>query len=224
MSFLPFTTATGIEFRKTIVGEGGLLCRDGTFDSVVAKEIKKSYDSLPIADKIVLDIGGNIGGFARYAALRGAKKVISIEPEESNFKCLQENTRGLGVICLRGCLDKENGETKIYLSTGINAGNTSQTSRRGRFSQTVPKISFTQIMEKYQPESVKIDCEGAEYNIGRASMWHPCVKNVCGEIHISGFGVEKAQQYADEYRDWIVVRAPIIKKTLWHTLGSWKRL
>lgn len=223
MNYLPFTTANGIEYRKTQIGEGGILCREGTYDTAVAKEIKKSYKTLPIKGKIVLDIGGNIGGFARYAAINGAKKVISIEPEESNFKCLQENTRGLGVVCLRGCLDKEDGETKIYLSTGINAGNTSQTSRRGRFSQVVPKISFAKIMSSYQPESVKIDCEGAEYNIGRAFMWPSSVKNVCGEIHISGFGEEVARKYVNEYKDWAVVLAPTIKKTLWHTLGSWQR-
>jgi len=223
MKTLPYTTAARIEHKRVLVGANGLLCREGTYDLAVSKEIKRSYQTLPVHGKIVLDIGGNIGGFARYAALNGAKLVISIEPEESNYQCLQANTAGLNVICLRGCLDRGTGFTKIYLTTGINSGATSQTPRRGRFEQSVPKIDADSILRKYSPESVKMDCEGAEYNIGRADCWPLSVRNVCCEIHIAGFGVTKAQQFVQEYHDWISIRKPIIRENAWHTLGSFQR-
>lgn len=220
---LPYTTNNGVVHKKTIVGKNGLLCREGTYDLEVSKEIHKCYSTLPVNGLVVLDIGGNIGGFARYAAMNGAKQVISIEPEESNFKCLQKNTEGLPVVCVRACLDRENGVTKIYLSTGTNPGNTTQTPRRGRYEQTVDKVSITEILHKYKPQSVKIDCEGAEYNIGFASIWPDFVKNVCGEIHISGFGFEKANQFAIGYSNWRTVIAPKITQTSWHTIFSYSR-
>ena len=38
-----------------------------------------------------LDLGGNIGTFAIYALTKGAKKVISYEPEKDNFEILSKN-------------------------------------------------------------------------------------------------------------------------------------
>jgi FkbM family methyltransferase len=220
---LPFTSSKGVVMKKAILGRDGLLCREGTYDIEVAKEIRKCYASLPVQRKIVLDIGGNIGGFARYAALSGASLVIAIEPEESNFKCMVENTKGLNVKCIRGCLDHEDGNTQIYISDGINAGNTTQTPRRGRFEQSVPKVSISRILNEYKPESIKIDCEGAEYNIGRAGIWPAFVKNVCGELHISGFGYEKALAYSKEYEGWRALISPKITQTNWHTIFSYDR-
>jgi FkbM family methyltransferase len=223
MKLLPFSTSNGIQMRKTLIGANGVICRDGTLDLMVSKEINRCYKTLPVSGKIVLDIGGNIGAFARWAILNGAKQVISIEPEQSNFECLLENTKGLNVVCLRGCLDLDDGFTKIYLSTGTNPGNTTQTPRRGRFEQTVPKVSFHSVMSKYKPESVKVDCEGAEYNIGRASMWPHCVKNVCGEVHINGFGRQAAMNYINEYSGWKKIITPKVSEKAWHTIVSWER-
>ena len=223
MKLLPHTTINGVELLSSIIGANGVICRNGTLDLMVSKEIDRSYKTLPVSGKVVLDIGGNIGAFARWAILRGAKQVISIEPEESNYACLVENTKGMNVVCIRGCLDKSDGVTKIYLTTGRNTGDTSQTPRRGRFEQVVPKVSFDSILEKYKPESVKFDCEGAEYNIARASMWPSCVKNVCGEVHINGFSQKLARDFIAEYSNWEKVKEPKITEKAFYTIVSFKR-
>ena len=40
---------------------------------------------------------------------------------------------------------------------------------------------------------------------------------------IRGFGVNKAQEFVQEYHDWISIRKPIIRENAWHTLGSFQR-
>jgi FkbM family methyltransferase len=176
---------------------------------------------------VVLDVGGNVGAFARHAALAGAKMVVTIEPEQSNFECLLANTEGLpNVVAIRGCLGLEAGECDIWLSAGgRNPGNTSQTQRRGRFAQRVPVVALSEIMTRFRPESVKLDCEGAEYVIGRAALLPDHVRDVVAEVHISGFGVDRAQAFCQEYiaAGWRTTREPKITPTLWHTLGGWTR-
>ena len=50
-----------------------------------------TYDTLPIKDKIVLDVGANIGDTPIYFALHGSKKVIGIEPFPQNYEIAKKN-------------------------------------------------------------------------------------------------------------------------------------
>jgi len=45
---------------------------------------------------VVVDIGSNIGIFARRALQRGASRVYSFEPSSRIFSCLLDNTPGIG--------------------------------------------------------------------------------------------------------------------------------
>lgn len=71
--------------------------RDGTFDGEMAREIFEdryyTCDGWGIpAGGTVLDIGGNIGAFAAYAALKGAGEVHTFEPMPDTFALLVQNT------------------------------------------------------------------------------------------------------------------------------------
>ena len=46
----------------------------------------EEYQTLPVKDRIVIDIGGSIGDTAIYFALKGAKKVIALEPFLLNYE------------------------------------------------------------------------------------------------------------------------------------------
>ena len=50
------------------------------------------YENLPIQNKIVVDIGANIGDSAVYFALKGARKVIALEPFPKSYKMGKKNT------------------------------------------------------------------------------------------------------------------------------------
>lgn len=67
------------------------LFRPGTCDSNVFHDVhvRDEYrlNELDLKDKVCLDIGGHIGSFAYACIQRGAKKVVSFEPDPDNF-CL----------------------------------------------------------------------------------------------------------------------------------------
>lgn len=77
--------------------------RDGTFDGEMAREIFEdryyTCDGWGIpAGGTVLDIGGNIGAFAVYAALKGAAEVHTYEPMPDTFALLEHNIGGFPQI------------------------------------------------------------------------------------------------------------------------------
>lgn len=63
--------------------------------------------------KVVLDLGANIGTFARLCAERGAK-VWAVEPEKKNFSCLLKNTEGLPVTCINSAASGEDSDSTPF--------------------------------------------------------------------------------------------------------------
>lgn len=223
---LPVTLGTTVEMRDTREVLG-VICRDGTYDDFVAKEIGPTYGWMDVVDKTVLDIGGNIGAFAIWAASQGASHVVSFEPEESNFKCLQANAAEFDVVePVRAAVGTEEGTTEIWLSpTGKNPGNTSSVKYRGRVSQgSIPQVPFRGLLEEFRPEVVKIDVEGAEYGFLTEPL-PECVRAVTIEIHLSRpeWRQTEGPRVAALFRDWECVRAPKFEGGHWQTIGAWRR-
>ena len=73
---------------------GPMKGRVDTYDGYVMKEINKAYGMLECEGKVVLDIGANIGCFTKMALEKGAKHVVSVEPEKNNYAMLDLNTAG----------------------------------------------------------------------------------------------------------------------------------
>jgi len=66
----------------------------------VASEIEiwnKYYLPVSVHGKIVLDAGAGNGETALFYLRHGAKRVVAVEKDPTNFRLLQENTRNLGV-------------------------------------------------------------------------------------------------------------------------------
>jgi FkbM family methyltransferase len=147
-----------------IIFQGGLDNGD-----IVNTFFKKDYDNIIVNNKIVLDIGANIGDTSIFYALNGAKKVIGIEPFPKNFDYAQKNIQinnldNVITLLQAGCSSKKEiikidpdyqsnieSEIKIF-KTGID----------------VPMIPLQDIINKYEiPKNsvLKIDCEGCEYDI-----------------------------------------------------------
>ncbi len=59
---------------------------------------ENEYKLRNVSEKIVLDIGGNIGAFSCLSSSNGAKKVIAIEPFKPNCHILRQNTDPYGNI------------------------------------------------------------------------------------------------------------------------------
>lgn len=112
----------------------------------------------------VVDVGANYGFFALRAVELGAKNVYCYEPEINNFNKLKELTSGFPQIKSRrlAVFDESKSEAKIY-----NAG-ISSNMWDGRANENVECISLVEIMSQICCKDnvvLKMDCEGAEYDI-----------------------------------------------------------
>jgi FkbM family methyltransferase len=128
------------------------------------------WDGLNVEDKVVVDVGAFIGDSSIYFALRGASRVIAIEPHPEAYKVMVENIRlngledvitpinaGLsskpGVICIKN-VDVE-GTFGTY--HGLSECDTA-----------VPAITLADLIDKYDVSRdvvLKMDCEGCEYDV-----------------------------------------------------------
>jgi len=134
---------------------------------IYAVFFEKAYDFLPVYDKIVIDIGSNIGDSSIYFALKGAKKVIAIEPLPKNFQLAKKNIQLNDLdnkidLLLSGCSNKQGSLVIDEEKSG--AGSDLKKSDHGI---EIPLITLSDIVSKYDVSSavLKLDCEGCEYDV-----------------------------------------------------------
>jgi len=127
------------------------------------------YKSVPVENKVVIDVGANIGDSAIYFVLRGAKKVICVEPFPRNYELAKKNIEFNNLsskisVILAGCSDR-NGKIKIdpdYKSTD------SSILSHFKVGIEVPLMTLENILNENNLRNdnsliLKIDCEGCEY-------------------------------------------------------------
>ena len=147
------------DMEKDIVFIDGLTFYGGkTNGDIVGVFIKKEYDCLPVKNKIVLDVGASIGDSSIYFILRGATKVIALEPDLELYSLAKKN------IELNGFADK------IEL---IRAG-CSYIDRGDQVNSKPPLMTLQTILDNYsiKPDVLKMDCEGCEYDVILSSSPH----------------------------------------------------
>jgi len=137
-----------------------------TNGDVISVFLHGEYAELPVQGRTVVDIGANIADSSIYFALRGATRVISLEPFPHIFELAKKNVYENGL------------SDKIYLVLAGSSGKlgsirVSQNSvekwilRESSDGVRVPLLTIRSITEHYQvmPGSIlKVDCEGCEYD------------------------------------------------------------
>lgn len=113
--------------------------------------IAKEYEFLPVKDKVVIDIGANIGDSSIYFVTNGASKVIAIEPDQKLFEFASKNVK------LNGFSER------IELINGICVNADAVSPQDGDPSL----VSLQGIIDKSgaTPTILKVDCEGCEYDV-----------------------------------------------------------
>lgn len=166
---IPISLTNGLKF----------IIRARTMDKSVLKEvwIKSIYHKYGIGIEegdTVVDIGAHIGLFSIYASsLSKTGKVYAFEPFPKNFEKLKEhkdlNHQDNLLIFNKAIADKEGVET-LYLSPDNNTGGHSlhlktQTNAITAQVETLSLASFCKNEHIDRIDYLKIDCEGAEFNI-----------------------------------------------------------
>jgi len=130
------------------------------------------YRYINVLGKTVIDVGAYIGVTTIYFALKGARRIIAIEPHPGAFLEMAEN------IKLNGLEDKA-----ILINAGLSAKPGKLCIRDIDIKQTyrtyinpslsspceneVPVITLSDIIEKYNISDaiLKMNCEGCEYDV-----------------------------------------------------------
>jgi len=152
---------------------------------------------------IVVDLGGNIGIFNRWAYSQGASKVISFEPDKRYFKLLELNSHPNSIL-FNAAMSNEMGETILYESNHL-GGSTTQIKTSDTNSYKVRTYNLDYLFESKLIDKIdflKIDTEGAEINIlgGISNENLQKINNISLEYHHSHLG------YNEELRNNLISR------------------
>jgi FkbM family methyltransferase len=166
--------------------------RDDTLDEFVLKENFKQQCYAKYVDFKPhykwLDIGAHIGGFALWASER-ATSILSVEPELDNFErlCMHiENNSVPNVMPMMGAVvGNDDKFRELYVNPLRNTGTHTLIPKRNRPSRTVTAYNVNELLNAGEINAIKIDAEGAEYEILPAIKdWSP-IEAVVLEFHFN---------------------------------------
>jgi len=129
------------------------------------------YESLGIEGRVVVDVGAYVGDSAIYFALKGAKRVIAIEPHPSAFAEMLDNIKLNNmesvIMPVNAGLASKPGKVCVE---NVDVSNTYNIYHRpGDCPNTVPAVTLSDLMDKFgiDPNDavLKMDCEGCEFDV-----------------------------------------------------------
>lgn len=126
------------------------------------------YSRLEVENKIVVDIGGNIGDSALLYAFSGASKVIMLEPQPKFFEYassnIKHNKMSEKIDSINSALGSKHGTIKINYEQ---SGNNFQIPIDDKDGLSIPILTLDEIISQYVEKSfiLKMDCEGCENDV-----------------------------------------------------------
>lgn len=142
---------------------------------------------------IIVDIGGHVGMFSILMGLRHPHaRILTYEAYTPNYELLVKNIESNPVDNVFPFNLAVTGHGKPVTLTGMNrnsGGASMYTTTGDREKVAVPSITLNAIFDAHQIKRcdfLKLDCEGAEYDLlNRFTNWDK-VKLLGGEFHING--------------------------------------
>ncbi len=173
----------GARFKLSLAPQGYVV--EDRSDLIVLEEtlINEDFDLSFDTPHVIVDLGAHAGSFviklrSRYPAAR----VVAVEPAPRTFSRLTRNVGGLpGVTPVNAAVSDKDGEasfTEERLSWG------SRLSPTG--GQTVETMTLARLRARYQLpliDVLKVDIEGAEWDVLRSDADLDGVRHVLIELH-----------------------------------------
>jgi FkbM family methyltransferase len=138
----------------------------------------------------VIDIGGHIGSFSYFITVnKGAKKVITLEPDPDNFNILQYNLQeqiqqGF-VVAFNAGIGHPNLSLSLFAPIHDNTGGMSYTES---VFGSIPSFTLDSLIDLLDdsPILLKLDCEGCEYTALEQCTKLSRINAIVGEFHVRG--------------------------------------
>ena len=131
-------------------------------EKVFAGEYEVNFHS---AEPIIVDIGANVGAFARWASARWANsRIFCFEPIKSNFDMLKRNTADMpNISCFNAAVgSSERTQMMFYGKNNEGEASMFQGVQQSEDGEEVKVIAASELMNCH---ILKIDTEGAEVEI-----------------------------------------------------------
>ena len=120
------------------------------------------------AGKNIIDIGANIGTFSLFVALKGAKKIVAIEPGQEAFdtfkRSIAANNLQNVITPIFAAATAHDGDS-MHFPTRSSPNNTANENEHSIAIHTVSLATIIQSHFTAPIDLLKIDCEGGEYDI-----------------------------------------------------------
>lgn len=193
----------------------GFLCRPGSADRIAVEDTRRVFrrPGAPELGDVVLDLGSHIGSFTKRALDAGATAVRAVEPDPGNNEMFRLNVHDPRAELIEAAVAPKHGTATLYL--GRTHGHSTQSAvGLGRPTIKVPAFTLEELCATLNPTYVKIDVEGAEYDIGLPESLPSSVDRVFLEFHLTYGQRPKAEALRKQMADagW---------SPLWET--NWKR-
>ena len=221
------TETTSYDYEKVGGGPAVFTVRKAIANDLhVIREVA-CYSVMDVRGREVLDVGAHIGGFSTLAGQLGAAFVTAVEPDPRNVEVLRPNlARNLPDRSeLIHAAAVSGAEERVTLYTKPTPSMNSSHVRGGTPIE-VPAIRWADLLSRRDYEAIKLDCEGAEYDLLLDGGTLPdSVRAVVMELHLGrkAWRNEKAPEVLALFEDWECVREPEVREVNWVTWGAWRR-
>lgn len=183
------------------------LIRGNAFDAGIIREVAiQDYYHLDKIKKgdIVVDIGGSIGAFSILAANR-AEKVFVYEPFPDNYNIIKKNlelNRLKNVKPFKSAVYKRAGKIKLFVEKENLGGHSVCGNSKNSIEIKTTTLKRIFLENRLQHiDLLKMDCEGAEYDILLSTPKDYCKKinRIVMEHHeVKGHDVKELKQFLEQ--------------------------
>jgi FkbM family methyltransferase len=155
--------------------------------------VTKIYDKFFKVEEgdFVVDIGGNLGLFSYYSLCKGAKQVYCFEPSPQSYSCINENFNFINLIVEEAAVGAKDGEVTFNINPESSINSSMFASDENSQIITCKSVNLNNYIKINNIEKInylKIDCEGAEYEIIKSLDEQYLTNNVnkiCLEYHLN---------------------------------------